>query len=46
MHEDELFNTAELQLRAVSDKELIGMVLQLGANRVNQSPIKVLMKFH
>ena len=38
MHEDELFNTAELQLRAVSDKELIGMVLQLGANRVNQSP--------
>ena len=46
MHEDELFNTAELQLRAVSDKELIGMVLQLGANRVNQSPIKALMKFH
>lgn len=30
----------------VSDKELIGMALQLGTNRVNQSPIKALMKFH
>lgn len=46
MHEDEVFKTAKLKLRAVSDQELIGMVLQLGTNRVNQSPIKVLMKFH